>query len=127
MRPLASLLLLCVALLTACSGANPEQEKLDRTFDFTVRMLRDVGRNPIAASAFGSAMEGGGTPVNYVVASAPENADFTDIVYPGPAAAWTVVIKDGPSADALVVEAYAEATATPARSETVSLRPAPRE
>jgi hypothetical protein len=112
-------------IVLALAGCAPSEEeaRLDRTFDFTVHALRDVGRNPLAAAAFGSAMEGGGDPVGYVVAGAPERADFSDLVYDRPAAPWTVVIRDGTGESELVVEAYAADAGKPLRSETVDLAP----
>lgn len=119
--PTLARLVLPLALALAACAPSPEQSRLDTTYGFTVRMLSDVARNPIAAASYGSTIEGGGTPVTYVIVGAPDHADFTDIVWQGPAAPWTVVIKDGPGASDLVVEAYAGDATKPAQTETVDL------
>jgi hypothetical protein len=117
---LRSLALPFVLALAAC-GPSDEEARLDRTYRFTVHALRDVGRNPVAAAAYQSALEGGGTPVSYLVAGAPAQADFSDLVYDGPATPWTVVISDGDGETELVVEAYGATTDAPLQSETVDL------
>ena len=101
--------------------ARAPEAKLDSTHGFTVRMLRDVGRNPMAAASYASAIEGGGTPVNYVILGARERADYTDIVWLGPVAPWTVVIREGTGETELVVDAYGPDTNQPVKSETVDL------
>lgn len=124
MRLTARVALLVVLLaLCGCGGPSPEQQRLDTTYDFTTRQLRAVSRDLMASAAYQSTLESGATPLHYVIAGAPEKADFASIVWEGPVAPWTVVIKEGPGPTQLVVEAYGEAIDQPARSETVDLAP----
>lgn len=118
-----ALLALLWLLLCGCGGPSPEQQRLDTTYDFTTRQLRAVSRDLMASAAYQSALESGATPLHYVIAAAPEKADFASIVWEGPVAPWTVVIKEGPGATELVVEAYGEAIDKPSRSETIDLAP----
>jgi hypothetical protein len=125
MRQLARVVVL-VLLLCGC-GASEEQQRLDRTFAFATHQLRAVSRDLLASIAYQDTLEQGATPLNYIVAAAPENADFSALVWQGPIAPWTVVIKEGPGESELVVEAYGETTGQPARSETIDLTPKPRQ
>lgn len=126
MRFPTRILLLLVLSLSGC-GPSKEQLKLDETFNFTLRQLNEVGRNPIASAAFESTMEQGGSPLDYVVAGVPEHADYGPIVWKGPVAPWTVVIKEGGNPAELVVEAYGEKTDQPTRTETAKLTPVPKQ
>jgi hypothetical protein len=113
--------LLVAALVLAGCAASEKDDRLDDTYRFAVHALRDVGRNPIAAGAYQSAIESGATPVDYVIIGMPENANFVPLVWQGPATPWCVVIKDGPGSDDFVVEAYGDEVGTPVQSETVDL------
>ena len=111
-----------VAALAACgAGPSPEEQTLHETYRFTVHALRGVGRDPMAAASYQSAIETGASPVDYVFISAPENGKFSNMVWRGPAAPWTVVIKDGAGQSELVVEAFGADVGKPVESETVDL------
>ena len=92
MRFPTRIVLLLVLLLSAC-GPSKEQQTLDETFDFTLRQLNEVGRNPIASAAFESAIEQGASPLDYVVANMPDHADYGPIVWQGPVAPWTKMVR----------------------------------
>jgi hypothetical protein len=120
---IARIATLLFALFLAACAQSGDEARLERTFDFTVKMLRDVERNPVAAAAYQSALEGGGTPVSYVVFGMPPQSDFSELEWQGPEKPWTIVIKQGPGETALVVEAYGADASKPVRSETVDLAP----
>lgn len=120
MYMLTRILLVAVLALVGCA-ASEQDERLDNTFQFTVHALREIGRDPMAAASYQSAIGAGANPVDYVVIGMPEHAKFVPILWQGPATPWSVVIKRGPGDNDLVVEGYAAETGKPAKSETVDL------
>jgi hypothetical protein len=126
MRLITRIAVATLLLLVACAPSQ-QQQRLDETYDFTASQLKRVSHDLMASAAYQSAVEQGATPVDYVVAAMPEHGNYDPIVWKGPIAPWTVVIKEGPGQTELVVEAYGEATDKPTRSDTIDLRPAPRQ
>ena len=124
----ALLVALLFLALAACGGATvtPEQQRLDRTFQFAKQTMTAVGRDELAAMSYQSLLEMGGTPTDYLAASAPDDADFSELIWDGPAKPWSVVLREGPGPDDFIIDAYAADVAKPARSETVTARPLPK-
>lgn len=118
----AILIVLLSLMLAACGGGDPEREKLDRTYDFAASVLREIGTREIAGLAFQDTIEMGGTPLNYVIANAPEKADFAKLRWQGPPEPWSVRISEGSEAGQVLLEAFAADTSAPVRSETISLQ-----
>ena len=122
LRPFACVFALC--LLAACgAGPSAEQRRLDRTYEFAKSNLLAIGTNDMAAMSYQSAVEMGATPVHYLTASMPDDADMARLLWNEPAQPWSVLIKDGPGDNDFVLEAYAEGTAAPARQETLTVTP----
>jgi PBP1b-binding outer membrane lipoprotein LpoB len=112
-----------LALLLSGCGPSAEQSKLDRTYDLVKGRLEAISHAPMSVMTYQSTLEQGGTPLDYVVASMPEHGDFANIEWQGPAAPWTVVIKNGAGDNEFVLEAYGESVASPSRSETIVVHP----
>lgn len=123
MNTCSRVVLLCLLLVACAAGPSPEQQRLDRTYGFVKRTLLQIGTNELAALSFQSAIETGATPVDYLVASMPDNADMVFIDWEGSGRPWSVIIRDGPGDNDFVLEAFAESAAQPVRSETITVRP----
>ena len=122
MRASALLMLLLALLLSGC-GPSEQQRKLDDTFRFVRNRLESIGHAPMAAMSYQSTIEEGGTPLDYVIASMPDNGDYDAIVWQGPAAPWTVVIRRGTGANSFVLDAYGESASKPSQSESFTVTP----
>jgi hypothetical protein len=118
--------LLATALLAGCAAPKSEEElRLDRTFHFVRRQIIDIGRDPIAAASYQNLLQMGASPLDYVAAALPDDADFANMVWAGPPAAWTVVLREGPGPDDFVIDAYGADASKPVRSETITVRALP--
>jgi len=126
MRLFFRVALLTLLLLCGCAPSE-EQQRLDDTFALATHRLREVSHDLMASASYQSAIETGANPVDYIVISMPENTQFSQLVWQGPIAPWTVVVKDGPGQTELVVEAYGEAIDKPTRTETIDLAMKPRQ
>jgi hypothetical protein len=119
-------LALGLATLAGCAApADPRQAELDRTFEFAKRTLLAAGRDAMAAMSLQSALEMGATPVDYLAASAPDDADFVEIVWDGPPKPWCVLLREAPGDADYTLSAYAADGAVPTRTETITVEPVP--
>ena len=117
---------LALAVLWGCAAPKSEEElRLDRTFDFVRRTIVAIGRDQLAASSYQGLLQMGASPIDYVAASIPDDADFANMVWAGPPAAWTVVLREGPGPDDFVIDAYGADATKPIRSETITVKALP--
>lgn len=115
-----------IGLLSACGSSDDAQRKqLDQAVGQVARILNDASRNPMAAAALQSTLEGGGTLNHYVVASLPDK--FTHAVaMDKPSRAWSVVVKAGANPDEAKVEGYGTDLTNPLFTRTAKIGPPPK-
>lgn len=108
-----------IALVAAC--ANPERDKLDKGMAHAKRLFGEVGRNPIAAMAFGSTREGGGTLAGYIANNSPEDADLPRFADDRPSGPWSIALR-ALGEDLVIIEGFGEKTDKPIVADTLSVR-----
>lgn len=111
--------------LAACSDPKQKQvESLERSVEQVARVLGDASRNPTAAAALQSNLEGGGTLLSYLAASLPDN--FTTRITAGkPAVAWSIAVRDGQGQYDVIVEGYGDDLGQPLMTRNAKTGPPP--
>ena len=114
--------LLLLACVIACGGGTPpEQERLDRGFDYAVTELERVNTQPLAGAALRDIRDQGGTLTTYVTAGMAPNADLPPFATDRPTVPWSVVLRELDRGQ-IVVEAYGASLEQPVRVDTVVIR-----
>jgi hypothetical protein len=117
LRPFAA----CLALLCLAACGNADRARLDRGMAFAHARFAEVATNPLAAVAFGSAGETGGSLSGYLAASMPPNADLPRFRDGAPEGPWGIALRalgDG----RVVIEGYGASLDRPIRADTVAVR-----
>jgi len=107
-----ALLLLVALALASCGGSSEEQRQLDWTFQFASTQLAKVNESLVLENAYIGVVAGGGTALDYLLPEIPPGTKARPLVWQGPAAPWTVVLKDA-GGGAIRIEAYGESREAP--------------
>jgi hypothetical protein len=123
MASIRSLFLPGALALVLCGCGNPDQARLERGVEFARGRLEEVNHSPVAAMAFGSNDESGGSAVSYLAAGLPADADLPPFEMNAARQPWTVVIKSGPGPHDFTIEGYGTDLAKPLKTATVTVQP----
>jgi len=80
-------------------------------------LINSTATNPMAALSLASMAEQGGTIINYIAASLPDNEDFNCYIEGPPPKPYCVIIRSGAKSGEYLIEGYGAGIDKPVASE----------
>jgi hypothetical protein len=105
--------------LAASGCGDARVAKVEKGVAFAKRLLEKTKTHFPTAVSYNSIVETGGSPVSFLAANAMEPKALPQFIWEGPAAPFSVVLRNGSVAGEIIIEGYKDTADKPALTETV--------
>jgi len=114
-----SITLALIAAICASGCGDARVTKVEKGVVFAKRLLEKTKTHFPTTVSYNSIVETGGSPVSFLAANAMEPKALPRFIWEGPAAPFSVVLRNGAVAGEIVIEGYKDTTDKAAFTETV--------